>query len=159
MSKFGPPTVYFIFGVAKKADQGDKTFWYFFVAEMITTCFCIYWDFRWDWGFFTGTKKDNWYLRDQMMYPKYFYFTCVIFNLIFRFWWLIGCFTFEEAALVDSVGLIAFSAMFVEAIRRTFWAMIRVENEFFNNFEQYRDVMMIPPIKDDSIPSAGADKS
>jgi hypothetical protein len=40
--------------------------------------------------------------------------------------------------------------MIVEVIRRTFWAIIRVENEFFNNFEQYRDIVMIPPIKEDN---------
>jgi len=39
--------------------------------------------------------------------------------------------------------------MIVEAFRRTFWAMIRVENEFFNNFEQYRDIVMIPPLRDE----------
>jgi len=88
-----------------------------------------------------------------MTFSKPFYYSCMVVNLIFRFWWLLGIFTFNEPALVDSIGLIAFSAMFVEAIRRTFWAMIRVENEFFNNFEQYRDIMMIPPIKDESIPN------
>ena len=124
---------------------------------MITTLFCIYWDFRWDWGFFTGTKKETRFFRDEMKFSKTFYITCIIFNLIFRFWWFFGIFTFQESALIDSVGLIAFSAMFVEAVRRTFWAMIRVENEFFNNMEKYRDVMMIPPIKDDSIPSSGSE--
>ena len=39
--------------------------------------------------------------------------------------------------------------MMVEAIRRTLWSIIRVENEFHNNFEEYRDILMIPPIKED----------
>jgi hypothetical protein len=34
-------------------------------------------------------------------------------------------------------------------IRRSVWAILRVENEFFNNFEQYRDNIVIPPIRDD----------
>ena len=43
-----------------------------------------------------------------------------------------------------------FISMMAEAIRRSVWALLRVENEFFNNFEQYRDVIVIQPIKDDN---------
>ena len=39
--------------------------------------------------------------------------------------------------------------MMAEAIRRSIWSILRVENEFFNNFEQFRDCIVIPPIKDD----------
>ena len=90
-----------------------------------------------------------------MIFSKKFYYTCIVLDTIFRFWWLLGIFTWYQPALVDSIGLLAFSGMFVEAIRRTFWAVIRVENEFFNNFEQYRDILMIPPIKDERIPAKG----
>ena len=70
------------------------------------------------------------------------------FNTIFRFWWVIGIFSIKTNVFFDSIGILTFSAMIVEAMRRTFWAIIRVENEFFNNFEQYRDIVMIPPIKE-----------
>jgi len=43
-----------------------------------------------------------------------------------------------------------FIGMLQEAIRRTLWAIIRVENEFFNNFESFRDMVLIPPIKDEA---------
>ena len=43
-----------------------------------------------------------------------------------------------------------FCGMMAEAIRRSLWAIIRVENEFHNNFESYRDVIGIPPVKDDT---------
>jgi len=32
-------------------------------------------------------------------------------------------------------------------IRRTVWVLIRVENEFFSNFEGFRDIVAIPPMK------------
>ena len=70
------------------------------------------------------------------------------FNTIFRFWWVIGSFSIHTNVFFDSIGILTFSSMIVEAMRRTFWAIIRVENEFFNNFEQYRDIVMIPPIKE-----------
>ena len=36
--------------------------------------------------------------------------------------------------------LMNFSNMMAEAIRRTLWSLIRVENEFYNNFEAYRSI-------------------
>ena len=152
MSKFGPPTVYFVFGAAKKVDVDDNSFWAFFAAEMFTTLFCLYWDFVMDWGFFRGTKKENWILRDKMIFSKKFYYTCMFFNTLFRFWWIISIFSITyHSILIDQVGILLFAAMFVEIIRRTFWGIIRVENEFFNNFEKYRDVVMIPPIREENL--------
>ena len=39
--------------------------------------------------------------------------------------------------------------MMAEATRRTFWAVLRIENEFYNNFEQYRTIPTIPNLMDD----------
>ena len=36
--------------------------------------------------------------------------------------------------------------MFAEGLRRMLWALIRVENEFFNNYENYRSVLTIPSL-------------
>ena len=98
----------------------------------------MYWDFRWDWGLLIGTRKDTRFLRDQMIFSKNFYYTCMLLNTIFRFWWVTAIFTVKFAGgayFMDSLGVLTFIAAIVEAIRRTFWAVIRVENEFFNNFE------------------------
>ena len=45
--------------------------------------------------------------------------------------------------------VLAFLGMLAEAIRRTLWALIRIENEFHNNFEAYRSIPTIPKFKDD----------
>ena len=42
--------------------------------------------------------------------------------------------------------LLPFVSLMAEAIRRTVWALIRVENEFFNNFEAYRTIPTIPDL-------------
>ena len=76
----------------------------------------------------------------------------MFFNTLFRFWWVIGIFSIKfsgHAYFIEGLGFLTFVSMLVEAIRRTFWAIIRVENEFFNNFEQYRDMVMIPPIREE----------
>ena len=40
----------------------------------------------------------------------------------------------------------AFCSLISEAFRRSVWALIRVENEFFNNFEAYRTIPTIPDL-------------
>ena len=78
----------------------------------------------------------------------------MFFNTLFRFWWVLGCFTIHFMAvgidILDHLKLLAFVGTMVEIIRRTFWGVIRVENEQCNNFEQYRDIILIPPIKEDN---------
>ena len=77
----------------------------------------------------------------------------MVINTIFRFWWVISLFTIKhttETEFLYVLDVLGFVSMMTEAVRRTIWSIIRVENEFFNNFEQYRDIVMIPPIRDDS---------
>ena len=152
LSKFGPPTAFYL-GCSKKADVGDPNFFWFLAAQLFTTLFCLYWDFRWDWGFFIGKSPGRRFLRDEMIFSPRFYYSCMTINTIFRFWWVINLFTIkysDSSKFMEQLGALAFISMMTEAIRRTIWSIIRVENEFFNNFEQYRDIVMIPPIRDET---------
>lgn len=84
----------------------------------------------------------------------------MVLNTILRFWWLLAFFQIghrdEDGSHHDSfsektrnIELLIFLSMVAEAVRRSVWSCIRVENEFFNNFEAYRNILVIPPIKDD----------
>lgn len=141
-SKFGPPTAVLLGSVKY---LGGGSFWFYFGAQMLTTSFCLYWDYRWDWGLFIGTKPGHKLLRDEVTFSHGFYYGAILVNLILRFWWLIAVFIG-----VDSTNLQAtlFVGMMAEAVRRTLWSIIRIENEFFNNFEKYRDIIIIPPMQD-----------
>ena len=85
-----------------------------------------------------------------MKFSKSFYYICIILNTVFRFWWLIGAsYESDISKLIEHLDLMFFLGMMLEAVRRTLWSLIRVENEFYHNFEGYRDVLVIPPIKDE----------
>jgi len=101
----------------------------------------------------TGKGWDK-ILRKKRSFSPAFYVFCVIENTLFRFWWVIAALNVkfsEKGSLFffDYLELMTFFGVAVEGIRRTFWAIIRVENEFYNNYENYRDVIAIPPIKED----------
>ena len=69
-------------------------------------------------------------------------------NFFLRFFWLFGIhkwpYQHDEANVMNFLEIMAFINLFAEAIRRTIWSFIRVENEFFNNFENYRTIPQIP---------------
>ena len=130
----------------------SSNFFFYLAAQLTQAIFSLYWDLRWDWGLFIGELPDRKFLRDEIKFTPTFYYCCIFFNTLFRFWWVLGCFTItfvNDFEVLEHLKLLAFISSMVEIIRRTFWALIRVENEFFNNFEQYRDIMVIPPIHDD----------
>ena len=121
----------------------------------------MYWDYNIDWGLFRGTKRSGRkILRDEIAYSPVFYYFAMFENTCLRFWWLLAFFTFKDkvakdgveaakSSLANNLQIWAFLGMMAEAVRRSVWTLIRVENEFYNNLEQYRDVISIPPIKDD----------
>ena len=54
------------------------------------------------------------------------------------------------AFFLEKIEILTFISMTVELVRRTIWALLRVENEFFHNYEKYRDEVLIPTIKEDN---------
>lgn len=78
----------------------------------------------------------------------------MILNFILRFFWLIQItsYSYESANGINflkSWEIVTCSSIIAEALRRTIWVLIRVENEFFNNFEQYRSTSTIPDLIDE----------
>ena len=111
---------------------------------MIATIYCMAWDYKMDWGLLRTAKAGKYGLRDKLTYKPSFYYFAIVLNFILRFWWLAGVvdWPYEEnkERFAYRYQTMAFLSMFAEGLRRTIWALIRVENEFFNNFEQYRSV-------------------
>lgn len=109
LSKLLPLLAWYL-GSSKKIDEG-KSFWGFVLAQVIGTCYCIYWDYRWDWGMFIGTKPSTKYLRDQTKFSPNFYYFCMAQNFFFRWWWIVDLFTFKfygDKLWYDTLYLMAF---------------------------------------------------
>ena len=81
--------------------------------------------------------------------PSFYYFAMVL-NFILRFFWLIGVFHLKVAkdpdGLWNEFKILSMMSIAAECLRRTVWAIIRVENEMFNNFEEYRSIPKIPSL-------------
>ena len=118
------------------------------------------WDIYYDWGLFHGKTKKTRYLRDQTKYKPCFYYFSMVFNLIGLYSWAI---VMLIASLIqpkidektndypieyyNNLIWLTWLEFFIVVMRRTIWIIIRVESEFYNNYEQFRDIVTIPPIK------------
>lgn len=99
MSKFGPAIVT-LFGATKVMEELDSgadhsvkaSYWPYFTTQMITTLFCLYWDYIWDWGLFQTTESGKFMLRDKMKFRPTTYYFCILLNTLLRFWWLLASF-------------------------------------------------------------------
>ena len=126
---------------------------YFFIwltFQLIATFYCLVWDYYMDWGLFRSWKAESFGLRPRLKYPQWFYYFAMFTNFLMRFYWVLAIwhFTFHDdnEFVMNYFEVFPFMSLMIEAIRRTQWALIRVENEFFNNFEAYRTIPNIPDL-------------
>lgn len=85
------------------------------------------------------------------------YYICMFINVIGLYFWAFVILLYSQTESTDeaissleffnNVMWIVWVELIVAAIRRTIWILIRFENEFFSNFENFRDIVTIPPIK------------
>ena len=125
-----------------------KPFKYIYYAfKTIGYGYKYFWDLYYDWGLFHRTKPGHRFLRDQMKYPAWVYYFSMIFNIFGLYSWAISLWLYtiyENKSLDQSISSVEFYnhvmwitwfECIINATRRTIWVVIRVENEFFNNFE------------------------
>ena len=149
-------------------------FKYLYYSFKVIGCLYKYcWDCYYDWGLFHGTMRQNRFLRDQTKLPSWFYYFSIVYNLIGLFSWalsilLLSALTkpinqsdremgnlsdaqiqYNQLSYYNKVMGIMWLEFLLVVFRRLIWVIIRIENEFFNNFEQFRDIVTIPPIKFD----------
>lgn len=150
-SKQLPPIVLIFLPDGKDSRSSQFACWLTF--QLIATFYCMFWDYHIDWGLLRSLKKGHFILRDQMAFPNHFYYMAMAINAFLRFFWIVGLLHFKYSTdagkFYKNIEVVTFFSMLAEAVRRTQWSVFRVENEFYNNFEQYRTIPIIPKLMDE----------
>lgn len=122
--------------------QGWLGTWLFFV--IIATVYSYAWDIYKDWSI-GDPRSVNWMLRDQLLYPKWWYYAAALVNLILRLMWTLTI-SPDSIAAVFFLGRDGFTTLLVavEISRRAMWNIFRLENEQLNNCGRFRAVQDIP---------------
>ena len=129
---------------------GGNYFPIYFGFEAFATTYCMVWDYYMDWGLFRSSERGTFMLREKISFAPSFYYFAMILNAFLRFFWLWTIFEYDfeydPESVLKQIEILVVARIFAEALRRTVWAIIRVENEMFNNFEQYRSIPQIPSL-------------
>lgn len=101
---------------------------FFIVAACVQSSYCYFWDVQMDWGLLRRDPKARlgWSLREQLLVTqnKGWYAALCAFNFVLRFVWALTLF----GVAADPAGGMFFLEA-VEILRRTAWAIFRIEWE------------------------------
>ncbi|KAJ3321900.1 hypothetical protein HDV06_003766 [Boothiomyces sp. JEL0866] len=105
-----------------------------FMASVMAYC----WDIFFDWGLF----QVGW-LRKEIVFPPWVYYMGIVVNFPLRFTWAVLLAPNYWNAFSMSPFLVYMFAI-LEILRRSFWAVLRMENEHSNNVGQFRVTKELP---------------
>ncbi len=114
----------------------------FLVIGTIANSYMLFWDIYVDWNLGRLSSK-NFFLRDNIVYPKSMYYFAIVTDSVLRFTWLTSI-PGWDFGLHDEIKIFILSIL--EVYRRTQWALFRIENENTNNPEKYRTILDIPQL-------------
>jgi hypothetical protein len=107
----------------------------------VSMLYCLYWDFVKDWGLFRMRNG----LRNNIIYPKSWYYIAIVLNFILRLTWTLDFVVLIEPVLEDKHFFMKYHEgrrimLFgmLEVGRRGMWNIFRMENEVVNNAGKFR---------------------
>ncbi|KAL8545985.1 hypothetical protein ACS0TY_005918 [Phlomoides rotata] len=107
-----------------------------------TTIYSTYWDIVIDWGLLQKNSSNKW-LRDKLLISnKAVYFVAIVLNILLRLVWMQLVLDFNVPFLHRNATTAVVACL--EILRRGIWSFFRLENEHFNNVENYRAFKTIP---------------
>ena len=106
------------------------------LLALISTLYSSAWDLKMDFGFLQ--QGEHFPLREKLSYKnKFFYYTCMIVNLILRFFWVL---TVSPDIVLGFIRpeFFFFIISFMEVFRRGMWNFIRVELKHIEICKEFR---------------------
>jgi EXS family len=124
--------------------------WYiaFLTVQSCSTVYSYVWDIYMDWGLVRCKEKGKYALRPTINYAPWFYYYCMVSDLLLRCTWTITAFIdLNGYPWLTGIGYGTLIGV-LELFRRWQWSLVRIENEQVNNLEKYRHILDIPEIRE-----------
>ena len=110
------------------------------IVGILSQGYMLFWDIYVDWGL--GRCGNHFFLRDKIVYPKFWYYGAMIIDAILRFSWTWNFISINKK--YDEWKNLIMAIL--EAYRRIQWCIFRIENEYWTNPENYRTILAIPEL-------------
>ena len=122
-------------------DISNPYFSLWILSQICNSGFKFAWDLKMDWGFFDQNPGDNWFLRDELVYSrKFYYYSIIMIDFLLRYLWIIRIYLQIRIESAEYSELLIFIFALLESVRRFLWNFFRLENEHLNNCGQFRAV-------------------
>lgn len=128
------------FAFKRSDEKGVLALW--FIVATLTAIYASWWDYCKDWGLLQPGSKNR-FLRDDLLYRKWWYYVALATNFPLRMMWLITI-SYGGFQITTNMRLIVLIAAILEIFRRIQWNIFRVENEQSNNCGMFRAVKDVP---------------
>ncbi|KAH3675930.1 hypothetical protein WICMUC_002226 [Wickerhamomyces mucosus] len=137
MVKYGVTMLYYITLSVYRIERnlGNKAVFIFFAT--VNSIYSALWDIFMDWSL----MQNKWLLRDNLVYPAWFYYFAIIVDVTLRFQWIFYALFGEQ---VEQSAVTSFCVAVAEIIRRFIWIFIRMENEHVTNIHLFRAAREAP---------------
>lgn len=109
----------------------------FIFFAIVNSVYSAFWDLFMDFSLF----QDKYLLRNDLMYPKWFYYFSMVFDVILRFQWIFYALFSRQ---IQQSAVTSFCIAVAEILRRFIWLLIRMENEHVTNRHLYRASREVP---------------
>ena len=113
----------------------DRAVFIFFA--FVNSVFSGLWDLFMDWSLIQNKSL----LRDDLIYPKWYYYFAMVSDITLRFQWVFYALFNRQ---VQQSAVTSFCIGVAEIIRRCIWLSIRMENEHVTNTHLYQAAREIP---------------
>ena len=110
------------------------------IIGILSQGYMLFWDIYVDWGL--GRCGKHFFLRDKIVYPKFWYYGAMVIDAILRFSWTWNFIKIDKE--YDEWKNLIMAIL--EAYRRIQWCIFRIENEYWTNPENYRTILAIPEL-------------
>ena len=112
------------------------------IVTVVSTCYSYVWDVTMDWGLGRPSKR---FLNDRRMCSSDVpYYAAIVADLFLRFLWVNTLIPPGSGGLLSLPLYLNAFLMVMEILRRTFWGILRLENEQLRNTQGFRRVDVIP---------------
>lgn len=137
-----------ISSLKNSTSQSKALFVIWLIIALASTTYSYSWDILRDWSLIESCRccnndKKCTLLRSQRMYPKFWYYSAMLSNLLLRVLWTL---TISPDMLKDFGQTDIFTTLLacLEVTRRAIWNVFRLENEQVNNCGKYRAYNEVP---------------
>jgi hypothetical protein len=124
---------------AEKFSGQEYLIYLWAIFAFTTSVYSYLWDVMFDWGLFSNRE----YLRDELNFPKWFYYMAIVMNLFLRFTWVVLLAPNHWDWLAHA-NVVVYVLAVLEVCRRSVWVLLRMENEHSNNVGNYRATKELP---------------